>query len=80
MMDNVTETFLNYQESVESRFLERITHLEQERMRRDENMQRLWLEFEDRRHKEEQQHELKMMSLFSQFIQQLNSNEVRDSV
>ncbi|GFX03619.1 uncharacterized protein TNCV_2111911 [Trichonephila clavipes] len=80
MLDNVTETFLNYQEGVESRFIERITHLEQERMKRDENMQKLWLEFEERRRKEEQQHELKMLSLFGQFVQHINSSDGRESV
>ncbi|KAG8196604.1 hypothetical protein JTE90_014163 [Oedothorax gibbosus] len=80
MFDNVTDTFLTYQESAESRFLERITHLEQERMKRDENMHRLWLEFEERRRKEEQQHELKMLSLLGQFFQQINGNESQNTV
>ncbi|KAF8792279.1 Myb/SANT-like DNA-binding domain-containing [Argiope bruennichi] len=79
MLDDVTETFLNYQGTSESRFIERITHFEQERIKRDESMQKLWLEFEERRRKDEQEHELKMLSLFGQFVKQINNPEVKDS-
>lgn len=75
MLDNVTDTFLKYHEITESRFLERISYLEQERMKRDEKLQKLWMEFEERRRKEQQQHELKMMTLLGQFICKFSQNE-----
>ncbi|XP_015904995.1 uncharacterized protein [Parasteatoda tepidariorum] len=76
VLENVADSFLKFQENAESRFLERITQLERERMKRDENMQKLWLEFEERRRKEEQQHELKMLSILGQFINQMTQNNV----
>ncbi|XP_035205022.1 uncharacterized protein LOC118179973 [Stegodyphus dumicola] len=79
ILDSVTDKFLKYQESTESRFLEQITCLEQERMKRDESMHKLWMEFEERRRKEEQQHELKMISLLGQFVHQMNENGNHDS-
>ncbi|XP_054719132.1 uncharacterized protein LOC129228476 [Uloborus diversus] len=76
VVDNVTENFLKYQENAESRFLERFTQIEQERMRKEESMQKLWMEFEERRRKEEQEHELRMMSLFGQFLCQMNDKDI----
>lgn len=79
MLETVTDTFLKYHETAECRFLERITHLEQERMKRDEKLQRLWMDFEERRRKEEQQHELKMMSLVGQLVCRINQSESNSS-
>lgn len=75
MLESVTDTFLKYHETAECRFLARVTQLEQERMKRDEKLQKLWIEFEERRRKDEQQHELKMMSLLGQLVRQINESK-----
>lgn len=70
---------MKYQEEADTRFLERFEALDDERQKMEQNVQKMWMEFEERRRKDEQDHELSVMSAFHSILNQITVNHHKSS-
>ncbi|KAG8196605.1 hypothetical protein JTE90_014164 [Oedothorax gibbosus] len=74
MMDMLTSKFMKYQTDSDAKMLEIMEKLEKERHEIDENIKKMWLEFEERRSADETEHELNVMNAFQDIIIQVKRN------
>lgn len=76
MLETLTLKLMKYQTESDARILSKIEELENERTAMDERMQKMWMEFEEKRRNEEREHELNIMRIFHNIVNQLNVNNV----
>lgn len=67
---------MKYQTESDARILSKMEELENERTSMDEKMQKMWMEFEEKRRVEEREHELNVMKIFQDIVTQINVNSV----
>ncbi|KAF8792277.1 Myb/SANT-like DNA-binding domain-containing [Argiope bruennichi] len=68
MMDSMTLKFMKYQTDFDKKILNKIEELENERSAMDERIQKMWMDFEEKRRVDEKEHELKIMTTFQDII------------
>lgn len=66
---------MKYQTESDTRILGMMEELEKERNAMDERIQKMWLEFEERRSADDREHELNIMSTFQDIIGQVKKNQ-----
>ena len=76
MIETLTLKLMKYQTESDARILSKIEELENERTAMDERMQKMWIDFEEKRRSEEREHELNIMKIFQDIMSQLNVNNV----
>ncbi|KAF8792278.1 zinc finger and SCAN domain-containing protein 29-like isoform X3 [Argiope bruennichi] len=75
MMDSMTLKFMKYQTDFDKKILNKIEELENERSAMDERIQKMWMDFEEKRRVDEKEHELKIMTTFQDIINGMKVNE-----
>ncbi|XP_054719131.1 zinc finger and SCAN domain-containing protein 29-like [Uloborus diversus] len=70
MMDSLTLKFMKYQTESDERMLNKIEQLENERNAMDERIQKMWMDFEERRSADAREHEINIMNLMQQGLEQ----------
>lgn len=75
-MDTLTLKLMKYQTESDARILTKIEELENQRTAMDERIQKMWLEFEEKRRIEEREHELNIMKIFQDIMNQMKENRV----
>lgn len=76
MMDTLTLKLMKYQTESDARILTKIEELENERTAMDERIQKMWMDFEEKRRSEEREHELNIMKIFQDIMNQMKVNNV----
>lgn len=74
MMETLTLKLMKYQTESDARILSKMEELENERTAMDERMQKMWMDFEEKRRVDEREHELNVMKIFQDIVNQLSVN------
>ncbi|GIX79018.1 uncharacterized protein CEXT_415461 [Caerostris extrusa] len=74
MIDSLTLKFMKYQSQFDKKILDKIEELENEHIAMDERIQKMWLEFEEKRRANEREHELNVTAAFQDIMNQFKTN------
>ncbi|XP_015908876.2 uncharacterized protein [Parasteatoda tepidariorum] len=72
MMNSLSLKFMKYQTESEEKMLRELEELENERAAMDERIQKMWVDFEERRKIDEREHELKITSSLQEIMNPKN--------
>lgn len=76
MMDTLAIKLMKYQTESDARILTKIEELENERTAMDERIQKMWIDFEEKRRTDEREHELNVMKIFQDIMKQMKGNNM----